>query len=368
MTLIASYVIDGFPLVFGDLLITGEVSSHERPVAVPAQGEVQAFFGNFGWGISGLTQKVNIVSENCVIAWAGSWLGARIAISGLRDLAKQKDLTASSIISFLAADPDLKNHSAHFVGLVSQEEGLCMFQYGAEAFQSESLGTVYVAGSGAEAIREFSTIFSGMATNARGAVTNAAMGISKSLMMGGLLLQAELHGGYSAPTLRNMFGGGYEIAYYADGRMQKVPEVTFLFWDVRLTRNDSDIFLPFLVVKQAYIGDYLLMRSIRFGESHDKLTPNVLDEQRHVVAPIFASENRPTEVQLRSLAFASRLLCHCVIVHDDIKTLGIHTKVQGYDPQAEGEVVFIEEQDGLRFKVHQNLLDKLLKNSERFRP
>ena len=44
MTVIAAFSVSNFPVLFGDLLLTGP-SVSERRVAVPAQGEVQDFFG-----------------------------------------------------------------------------------------------------------------------------------------------------------------------------------------------------------------------------------------------------------------------------------------------------------------------------------
>src|SRR5687768_569719 len=102
MTLIATFSVNKYPVVFGDLLLTGPASAGKR-VALPTQGPDHDFFGDSGWAISGLTQKVNIVSPNCAIAWAGSWLEARCAISGLRDLAQSQTLTTDVVRSFLRA-------------------------------------------------------------------------------------------------------------------------------------------------------------------------------------------------------------------------------------------------------------------------
>jgi hypothetical protein len=82
-------------------------------------------------------------------------------------------------------------------------------------------------------------------------------------MLGGLLLQAEFRGGDAAATLRNMFGGGYEIAFYSNGRMQKLREVTYVVWEALLTAHNVHVSLPQLLVKQTYVDDYLLVRSAR---------------------------------------------------------------------------------------------------------
>jgi len=364
VTLIASYALDNFPLVFGDLLITGDMLK-DRIVSVPTQGEVQDFFGDSGWGISGLKQKVNIISDTCVIAWAGNWLGARVAISGLRELAKKKELIAEEILSFLSTDPDLAKFPADFVGLVCEEKGLRLFHYGAEEFTGEALGTAYLAGTGAEAVRHFDEILRNSALNTEGAIDYVALSIAKSLMMGGLLLQAELHGELAAPSLLNMFGGGYEIAYFADGRMQKIPEITFLFWDIKILAEGCEISAPKLVVKQTYLRDYLLIRSVLIGKN-DNAEPAVLADRRHAVSPMYEPEVKPTEADLLSLTLVSALRCHCIIVHDGSETLGLKTLVLSRSATSLDEVVFSEVAGDFSMQFRVEFLENLSRSVESF--
>jgi hypothetical protein len=183
MTVIAAYVIGNFPVLFGDLLLTSERATGARKVAVPTQGEVQDFFGSSGWGISGLTQKVNVLSDNCAIAWAGSWLGARVAIAGLRDLALSRTLTCEAILEFFDALPDLKLNPASFVGLVHDDGALQQFCFNAEQFQSESLGTVYLSGTGSTAIYELSDILAGADSQMTGS-PNSLLKLSRNLVNG----------------------------------------------------------------------------------------------------------------------------------------------------------------------------------------
>lgn len=363
MTLIATFTVDGFPMVFGDLLLTGP-NQPDRAVAIPAQGEVQEFFGTCGWGISGLTQKLNLVSENCVIAWAGSWIGAKIAISGLKELAQSTVLTPANILKFLESEADLRQHEAGFVGLVHDGNALHQFQHKAEQFHSGSLGNAYICGTGAVAFQEFSQFFDKLGIRATPSVNKAIMGVSLSLMLGGWLLQLEHRGGTQAHSLLNMFGAGYEIAFFSDGRIQKLPDVTYLLWEARVVNQEVMLSLPKLIVRQTYSGDYLLVASAMLSDQDG--TPTIANEQRHVISPMFDTAKMPTADELRSVSLQSRLLSHSIVVYRDGKELGIHTIVRRYGPDSELGITFNDQGGQVVLGFRQDALDQIVRGIKHF--
>src|SRR6266403_4497903 len=95
MTLIAAAGIATYPAVFGDLLISGP----ERPGSAPdislAGAVTSVFPPGSDWSILGLSQKVVLLGDHCVIAWAGDVVFARTVIAGLRALASQASLSLS---------------------------------------------------------------------------------------------------------------------------------------------------------------------------------------------------------------------------------------------------------------------------------
>lgn len=143
MTVIAAFEVQDSPLLFGDLLITGPTTGRNK-AAVPAQGEVQDFFGESGWSISGLGQKVCLLSDSFAIAWAGSWLGARVAIAELRRRAESGPVSANDAREYLASEPDLKRHPAAFIGLTHFDGRVQKFHFDADEFYSPTLGLTYM--------------------------------------------------------------------------------------------------------------------------------------------------------------------------------------------------------------------------------
>lgn len=342
---------------FGDLLITGPTPSDTPVVTVPAQGEVQNFFGDSGWGIRGLKQKVNIVSDNCAIAWAGSWLNARLVISSLRRLSESRELTSADIIDAID-DLGADEESVQFVGLLNEGGERFAFHSNAEEVTSMVLGDTYVAGTGGDTIRQFERLLGDVKYVEERNVNSGTKAVAKSLLLGGLLLHSEWRGGLAASTLLNAFGGGYEFAFFENGRMQKLPEVTFMFWEARLNAEGCGIFLPLFIVKQAYIDEHLLIRSVRL-KATGGLEARTLDEQHLMIKPMFDTANRPSEETLRSLPLVSNLLCHCIQVNDGSSYIGFTSYLQGYSATSVNEVSFHADGEDWEVSFHSSLLDNL---------
>lgn len=356
MTLVAAFSIQRVPVLFGDLLITGP-SSAERKVAVPAMREAQDFFGQSGWSISGLSQKVNLVGPNCAIAWSGSWLGARIAINELARRAKFKELEVPEILEYLHEESELKLHPASFVGLVLSAGRLQKFFCNAEEFESPSLGRVFVSGSGTPAMREFSELMPQFQIRVNGPTNRLEAAVYRALTLGGMLLRAEMHGGYGAPTLLNMFGGGYEIAFDAGGRIQKLQEVTYVIWLATVSPGGVAV-SPQMIIAQRYIGDYLLLRSARLGSKDG--VPTIADDQRHVITPMFESD---LDVPLRALdhfSLQSALYCHCILVQTDGAEIDIiYTMIRPIRPESKVPMTFEDEGGNFLLGIEKALINEI---------
>jgi hypothetical protein len=333
MTVIAAFNVQGCPILFGDLLLTAEADPDHRMVAVPALGDVRDFFEGSGWTVSGLAQKVVLVSASCVVAWAGSWIAAKLVVSQLREMAGDKVLTADFILSFLQQHPDLQQHPISLIGYVREERGIKPFWYHAnDVFDGGKLGVVSAAGTGAHVLRDFAEVVALSPFATTGQVGTGEMAVSTALFLAGFLLRAELHGGDAAPTLRCMFGGGYEVASYLNGEFRKVGELTFVVWEAQVVDDVVKISLPQLLLKQQYLHDVLLLRSARIKENGGHL--EVFDEQCHAVLPMYEVSQKILAEDLLKVSLQSRLLCHCFLVRND-KDVWIYTRMQRCAPNSE---------------------------------
>jgi hypothetical protein len=340
MTAIAAFKVDGCPVVFGDLLVTGPTGT-KRSVGLPAIGDAYEVFGDSGWSIQGLKQKVVIINEKCVLAWAGSYIAAKVAIEELRGLSVQTTLTADGVRAFLAAQPDVAQHGVSFVGWVLEDDSgrFTQFRHDAEVINGSALGRVILQGSGVSAIREFVNLWGAGERRERGEVNAAARALSTGFSMAGMLLRAELQGGVSAPTLLSMFGGGYEVAAFINGAFRKVGNLTFLIWSANVSAQGVELTLPQLIVKQIYSGDELLLRSARVEMENEQL--HLVDEQGHIISPMFESDVQATEAELLGISYDSPLLCHCIIVEGSaLSGPMLYTRVQQTSLSSEPTISF----------------------------
>ncbi|PKO26992.1 MAG: hypothetical protein CVU32_03100 [Betaproteobacteria bacterium HGW-Betaproteobacteria-5] len=271
MTLIAAFSTQNCPVLFGDLLLTGEATqNNKRNIAVPALGNVGDFFGNSDWAITGLAQKVVLISPSCAIAWAGSWIGAKSLIFDLREMSQREALTAGAILSYLEQNTDLQQYPVSVVGWVLEgRENFKQFWYEAEyTFTGDKLGLVAVAGTGRSAMKQFvETIGSMPPIATTGTVGPAQLAIGTSSFLNSALIRTELHGGNSTPTLLSMFGGGYEAAIYTDGAFRKIGDITYVLWEACVIKGKVIFSSPQLILKQQYESPRVSWRPVGLSQA-----------------------------------------------------------------------------------------------------
>jgi hypothetical protein len=82
MTAVAGLEINNYPLLVGDLLLSGPNES--TGFSVPTVDDLSTVFpAGSGFTPSGLSQKITLISEDVMIAWAGNKLAASYVIKEL---------------------------------------------------------------------------------------------------------------------------------------------------------------------------------------------------------------------------------------------------------------------------------------------
>lgn len=356
MTLIAGFEVQGSPILFGDLLISGVGEFENLDVAVPAIGPVGDFFGGSGWAIWGLRQKIVIISDCCAVAWAGSFVGARIAIDRLRSMAMDRLVKVEEIVCALRDDLDLILHPIDLIGWVVEESGVKKFEFGegVKCLESDLMGTVCCAGSGQHVIYEFVEMLKNSHTTATEDVAASDKAMSVALNLAVILLRVEKDGGIQAPTLRAIFGGGYEIAGYVGGKFLKLSDFTFVLWRVEIFPGKRTKVSPQLIVKQAYLDDVLLIRSAIFGID-ERGRPALVDEQAHAVLPVYDSQV-PLPSDLRDFSLQSNLFCHCFFCSHNGE-VSIFTSIQRTSDE-QSSMLLKDGENYLNFEVAHELIRK----------
>ena len=360
MTLISAYNIGMSPVVIGDLLLSGP-EQLEKEVEIPVIGDVRRIFPKgSGWSIVGLRQKVNLVADNCVVAWAGSMLAATIVINELRALASVTDPTFEQLAEYFNnIDPGLVQLGVSLVGWVKEENGFRRFYFDATTTNAGLFGEMSVAGSGTES---FLKLIEGMPLTVPAAdrkINSLEEAISVSLMSTGIMLQSEFH---TKETLLNFFGGGYEIATFLKDKFSKIGDITFVCWIAEFHNDSVRLSLPVLALKQKYVGDILFIRSARFDHSKSDIDMPLVEESYNVVSPLYRVVTAGEVEHIPLPDMNSTFTCHCILVQSDgplqvlvrieYRSSGVPTSILFKDSK---ELIFSVEQkfiEGLARSVH----------------
>jgi hypothetical protein len=263
VTLIASFSIDHQPVLIGDLVLSGPEWSGSSTVGIPTIGDSRNIFPEgSGFVISGITQKVNILSENLMIAWAGRAFVAKTLLKDLADQIPPEGLTFHGLQEFLDRFRESKEkNDIQLIGCITEGPAALSFTLGGERFNASSFGEVYLAGTGAADAKSILNS-SELPIILDGSMTPTTDAITRALIVAGHLLQLELNTG---STLLQYYGGGYEVATLVGGRLQKIGDVTYLFWIVDATRDPMHLSNPYHAVRIEYRNDVLVLRTARIG-------------------------------------------------------------------------------------------------------
>ena len=356
MTLIAAAGIDTYPVVFGDLLISGP----ERPGSAAdislASAVTSVFPPGSDWSILGLNQKVVLLGDNCVIAWAGNVVFARRVIAGLRALASQAPLSLPIVEKYLAElDPAMKDQDS-FVGWVRDGKLFHQFWYRADIAEGALFGRVSAGGSAATDFVMLTSQISGGSWNAPGqALAGLELAISSMLSATSLLLRAELS---SQNNLLQYFGGGYEIATIIGDKFAKVGGIAFVFWMAHVTDGEVVLSGPWLVLKQDYADDFLLLRALRMRPGNVSTDPPLIDEDRHVVAPFGSTVDAERANSISWPGMEATFTCHVVLVHSPTD-ITVFNRIDYSESRTPKSISFSLEDRHISFAVNRQFADEL---------
>ena len=356
MTLIAAVGIDTYPVVFGDLLISGPERLGAVP-SIPPVGQVTNVFpaGSEG-SILGLNQKVVLLGDHCVIAWAGNIEFARTVIGALRAMASNGPLSLPIMESYLAQlDPTVRDEVS-FIGWVKDGEVFHQFWYRAAVAKSAMFGQVSAGGSGAIDFVTLAAEIAGGTWNAPGrALTGLERAISSMLSATSLLLQAELS---SQSNLLHYFGGGYEIATFIGDKFAKVGDMAFVFWMAHVTDGQVALSGPWFVLKQDYAGESLLLHLLLMRPGEISTDPPIVEEHQHVISPFGGTVDAAHATGVSWPGFEATFTCHVVLVHLPT-SIAVFNRIDYSESRAPMSIRFSLEASRISFEVNPQFSEEL---------
>ncbi|MEP0798510.1 hypothetical protein, partial [Funiculus sociatus] len=273
MTLVVALMINNLPVILGDVLLSGH--ELDRSISIPTIDDIYEIFPEgSGWSITNLKQKVNIINDNLIIGWAGSYVAARVIISELKTRSTTQSFTKNSLEDFfMEVNGDINTWIAKeevsFIGWIKDLEVFHPFSYsfnGALIHEVESpkYGKIKICGSGTDDMKELLEKVSRPYSKKSSNLTDFDNVIIESLTFCGWFFADEMS---TSRSLRQYYGGAYEIATYVEeeNKFKKIDDITYLTWVVQDINTEPKINLVTKVFKILYLNDILFVYAIELN-------------------------------------------------------------------------------------------------------
>lgn len=274
MTLISGYKFKEGAFLQSDVLLTSESMTNFPDVKVPTYTGSN-YIPHTDRRVAGLTQKIFIFNEKLAIACAG-------------DLAKIKS-AIHCIKAFLLhrAKPTLNEIMENLINHIGEdvvEISLIFMSVNGNSVEMDCVNSkqipasinvdLYVAGSGwaraKELFQQFLPHFDGVSPG-----DVVAHGVCTSLFHFAEYILKEFDNKEYSENLQDYFGGGFEVAAFFDGKIQKISHILYAYSEAYL---DDESYLqiepPNFILKSEYIDNNLLIRSAEIyldKEKHHKI-------------------------------------------------------------------------------------------------
>ncbi len=353
MTLVARSVAAGYPLLVSDILVSG-AEVLEQPLNVPTVGTIHNVFpAGSGFVPNSLVQKTALIGDNIAIGWAGSHFAAKRVLSELTRKNQVAPFTFPSLMAYFdALDSVWWDMEVGFLGFIKENAGVRTFEAGSPSMSVFDFGDVCVIGTGAETFGGLEQDAEPQPVGPLVQVTALDQAIMRGLRLSGTLLSVEL---FTSHTLERYFGGGYEIATFADGKFVKLPKVTYCFWRGEISDSAMKASLQ-QVAGYEYFGESLEIRTVTFNhpvkEAGSKLT-----NATYVVPPIHALESCHVE---HKIDLNSDWICNFFLIPRPNAGLGVFTVTSHSASIDTAKVRFQEDARGVRFDFEKQWYDEMV--------
>ena len=231
MTLIATFSIDGTQFLIGDSLIS---SQPKHPVSIPsALNEGNGFLTELAY-VSDVCQKVFQISSDCVIAFAGMKIAAKMVIEDFLELQAKNQLTFETVsrcFNGYIESGDARHFSV--VGWLQEDGIIKNINLDVREYESSVFGTVSMAGTGVASFLDLLNHHEKISATPGGFDPNLGVRYSgpyaddpmyTALALTGDLLHVEAN---DMSTVSNSFGGSYQVVYFDGVEFRHIDAVSY---------------------------------------------------------------------------------------------------------------------------------------------
>jgi hypothetical protein len=333
MTLIARILIDddAVPLFFADALLSAEgkwpfqvdiTASQDINALLPSDAECQ---------IAGTVQKINVLSDRVVVAWAGDTDQAKRVIGSIAKLDQDNRLTFATLSQLIEASKDEIKDTVALIGVLFTRNDIGevinaeWFDFNGDLRFLNSGNVSYdvmVAGTGKNTfLKLFDELLPTFEDNSD--LLALADQIAASLIS--TLFPYEIMTG---GNLLEWWGGAFEIATFNTEAkaIQKVSDILFTFWRVTPGKEGQvELALVPRFIKQGYFEDALVLQDVKADISDGKMARPVL--HAHMVLPLLKSKVDYDFSKAELGNFSHKMLCAFILPHDAVSPEDIGVRV-----------------------------------------
>ncbi|MEG4574066.1 hypothetical protein QUA56_15425 [Microcoleus sp. N3A4] len=298
MTLIAAFYINNHPVLIGDVLISCPDPS--QLINIPTHENLKISPPEDLWrGVSGLRQKVNIISSNLMVAWCGDWCAAHTLLKELKARSDAENFTRNSLNFFFESDEIrdwMGKAEVCFIGYIMDDDGIKEFKHSFNGAKINEIkiptyGNTFIAGSGSnDLIHRLETTVPRQPSIPK-KTSEYDDAVLASISICGALLVTDFK------NILSSYGGSFEIATLnKQGMFEKVNDITYFQWWVSNCESiNPKLELVRKAYKLIYIKDVLVVFTLSMGQTFRSLirdsvnyTEFPIDEcQFYTIAPCY---------------------------------------------------------------------------------
>jgi hypothetical protein len=261
MTMIAINTNYNVPIIIGDLLITGD----EKPgkFILPSIGNdiLDQVNQNSSSYPRWLTQKVYILQDNLVIAFAGNGQDIKNFLTDIKLFARiYENVTLEQLTTWLKEyefeDGNVISFAILFAEKKAEETTLSQILFGNwEKVDSTIYESTVATGTGAED-------FLAEASSDQGFTTVHSPGEGSYALQSNIILLAKLLAKerFNLSNIHKHWGGGFEVTYFDGTKFSKIDELVYLIFQARQEEDGNlSIPIPALLMHYEYVEEVLLI-------------------------------------------------------------------------------------------------------------
>jgi hypothetical protein len=255
--------------------------------------------------ISGLVQKIAVLDERLAVGWTGTKVFAKVVIDEIISAMNSPDFDISGLMEVL--EKSEYGDKVSLTGFMKSGDKVVRFGWGTETVATELYGEMELGGSGRKDF--YDAAISLHPEEITGEANQLERAVAQTLSLTSSIMGKEM---VTAGTLRNFYGGGFELASSIGGKIEKIGDITYTFFHCVDSKKKKLKLIP-VVIKFGYINDVLIIRRSEFKIPPDS-TGNIRTTQNdfYVLRPVYRrlteEEIEHIKTQLR-LPLESRFMC-----------------------------------------------------------